>query len=78
VPQRRPQPEHEHEPVYYVDDAGDDDPVTPRGARVRHRIFGVGQIEDGTGRGPDRKLAIRFPTHGLKTIVARYVERVYD
>jgi hypothetical protein len=48
-----------------------------RGAQVRHRIFGVGKIEDGTGRGPDRKLSIRFPGHGIKTIVARYVERVY-
>ncbi len=64
------------EPTYYVDDTGDDDPVFPRGARVRHRIFGVGQIEDGSGRGPDRKLTVRFPGHGVKTIVARFVERV--
>ena len=51
-------------------------PTIPRGALVRHKIFGVGQIEDGSGRGPDRKLAVRFPGHGLKTIVARFVERV--
>ncbi len=77
-PERRPRREPDDEPVYYLDDAGTDDPVYPRGARVRHRIFGVGQIEEGTGRGPDRKLSIRFPQHGLKSIVARYVERVYE
>jgi DNA helicase II / ATP-dependent DNA helicase PcrA len=64
------------EPVYYVDDTGDDDPVFPRGARVRHKIFGVGEIQDGSGRGPDRKLTVRFPQHGVKTIIARFVERV--
>jgi DNA helicase II / ATP-dependent DNA helicase PcrA len=64
------------EPVYYVDDTGDDDPIFPRGARVRHRIFGVGEIQDGSGRGPDRKLTVRFPGHGVKTIIARFVERV--
>jgi DNA helicase-2/ATP-dependent DNA helicase PcrA len=71
-------PPPDGERVYYVDDAGDDDPVFPRGALVRHRVFGVGEIEEGSGRGPDRKLAIVFPGHGRKTIVARYVERVYS
>jgi DNA helicase-2/ATP-dependent DNA helicase PcrA len=74
----RPPPASESEPVYYLDDDGDDDPIFPRGAMVRHKVFGVGAIEEGSGRGPDRKLAIRFPGHGLKTIVARYVERVYQ
>jgi DNA helicase-2/ATP-dependent DNA helicase PcrA len=77
APRPPPAPEAADEPVYYLDDDGDDDSVFPRGALVRHRIFGVGQIEEGTGRGPDRKLAIRFPGHGIKRIVARYVERVY-
>jgi DNA helicase-2/ATP-dependent DNA helicase PcrA len=76
-PAPEPRPRVEDEPVFYLDDAGDDDPVFPRGVKVRHRIFGVGEIEDGTGRGPDRKLTIRFPGHGVKSIVARYVERVY-
>jgi len=76
----RPQPEYpsvpDDEPVYYLDEDGDDDPVFPRGALVRHKIYGVGQIQDGSGRGPDRKLSIDFPGHGRKTIVARFVERV--
>ena len=62
-------------PTYYVDDEGDEDPVFCAGARVRHKIFGVGEIRDGRGRGPDRKLTIVFPSHGTKTIVARYVEK---
>jgi DNA helicase II / ATP-dependent DNA helicase PcrA len=65
------------EPVYYVDDAPEaDDPIFPRGASVRHKIYGVGTIEDGSGKGPDRKLVVRFPTHGVKTIIARFVERI--
>jgi len=72
-----PPPAASDERVYYIEDEGDDDPVFPRGALVRHRVFGVGEIAEGSGRGPDRKLAIVFPGHGRKTIVARYVERVY-
>ncbi len=63
------------EPVYYVDDDADDSDF-PRGTLVRHRIFGVGEVQEGTGRGLDRKLSIRFPGHGLKTIVAKFVERI--
>src|SRR5262249_6632679 len=63
---RRPPAPEPDEPVYYLDDEGDDDPIFPRGAMVRHKVFGVGAIEEGTGRGPDRKLAIRFPGHGVK------------
>jgi DNA helicase-2/ATP-dependent DNA helicase PcrA len=63
-------------PVYEVEDVGGDDPQFPVGAQVRHKIFGVGQVTDGSGRGPDRKLTVRFPAHGTKTIVARFVERV--
>jgi DNA helicase-2/ATP-dependent DNA helicase PcrA len=71
-------PADDREPVYHLDDdgGGADDPMFPRGALVRHRIFGVGEVQDGSGRGPDRKLSIRFPGHGMKTIVARYVEKV--
>ncbi|MSP17191.1 MAG: hypothetical protein EXR73_11395 [Myxococcales bacterium] len=47
-----------------------------RGTRVRHRIYGVGSIEGASGAGPDGKLTIRFPAHGVKTIIARFVERV--
>ncbi len=69
-------PPPDTEAVYYLDEDGKDDPIFPRGAFVRHKIFGVGEVEDGSGRGPDRKLSIRFPGHGLKTIVARFVQRV--
>jgi DNA helicase-2/ATP-dependent DNA helicase PcrA len=72
---------YDDEPVYQLDDdldLGDDadDPMYPRGSKVRHKIFGVGEIQDGSGRGPDRKLTVVFPGHGTKTIVARYVERL--
>jgi DNA helicase-2/ATP-dependent DNA helicase PcrA len=68
-------PPQDEEKVYYLDEDGDD-PIFPRGAFVRHKIFGVGEIEEGSGRGPDRKLQVRFPGVGLKMIVARFVNRV--
>ncbi|MFH0901666.1 MAG: ATP-dependent helicase, partial [Pseudomonadota bacterium] len=53
----------------------DDDAAFPRGVLVRHKVFGIGSVEGGSGRGPDRKLEVRFPQYGVKTIVARFVQR---
>jgi DNA helicase-2/ATP-dependent DNA helicase PcrA len=77
--QRDPSERGGRESVYQLDDdlpPDADDLAFPRGAKVRHKIFGIGQVEDGSGRGPDRKLQVRFAAHGLKTIIARFVERV--
>jgi DNA helicase-2/ATP-dependent DNA helicase PcrA len=45
------------------------------GATVQHIQFGTGEVLDCRGRGRDRKLLVNFDSVGLKTILARYVER---
>jgi len=44
------------------------------GVQVRHSSFGVGKVLEARGAGKDRKLLINFPSVGLKTILARFVE----
>jgi ATP-dependent DNA helicase UvrD/PcrA len=44
------------------------------GMRVRHAQFGDGQVRAFFGRAPDVKLTIYFPSAGLKTILARYLQ----
>jgi DNA helicase II / ATP-dependent DNA helicase PcrA len=48
----------------------------PAGATVRHDSFGTGRVLESRGSGRDRKLLIDFPTVGLKTVLARFVEPV--
>jgi len=45
------------------------------GMPVRHAQFGDGRVRAFTGRNPDVKLTIYFPEVGLKTVLARFVER---
>ena len=44
------------------------------GATVHHDAFGDGQVIESRGSGKDRKLLIDFPSVGLKTVLARFVE----
>ena len=44
------------------------------GRRVRHAVFGEGRVFVDNGRGPDRKIKVDFPQHGLKLLCARFVE----
>jgi DNA helicase-2/ATP-dependent DNA helicase PcrA len=44
------------------------------GQRVRHPMFGEGEVRGVTGVGRDVKLTVYFPQIGPKTIVARFVE----
>jgi DNA helicase-2/ATP-dependent DNA helicase PcrA len=46
----------------------------PAGSTVRHDSFGTGRVLESRGSGRDRKLLIDFPTVGLKTVLARFVE----
>jgi DNA helicase-2/ATP-dependent DNA helicase PcrA len=46
------------------------------GQRVRHPMFGEGEVRGFTGSGRELKLTVYFPAIGPKTIVARFVEAV--
>ncbi|MYB51854.1 MAG: hypothetical protein F4X77_06585 [Acidobacteriia bacterium] len=41
-----------------------------RGAKVRHRRFGVGVVQQCQGQGERAKLSVYFRQHGLKTLIA--------
>jgi DNA helicase-2/ATP-dependent DNA helicase PcrA len=43
------------------------------GRRVRHSQFGVGEVRATSGDGAHRRLVVRFPGIGEKTIVARFL-----
>ncbi len=45
------------------------------GDEVVHASFGTGRVVESRGSGHDRKLLVEFPERGLKTIMARFVER---
>jgi DNA helicase-2/ATP-dependent DNA helicase PcrA len=44
------------------------------GQKVRHSMFGEGEVRGFTGSGRDLKLTVYFPSFGPKTILARFVE----
>lgn len=44
------------------------------GARVRHAKWGIGQLMTSEGSGDRRKIKVAFPSVGLKTLNARFVE----
>ncbi|HTE54363.1 MAG TPA: UvrD-helicase domain-containing protein [Kofleriaceae bacterium] len=46
----------------------------PAGSAVRHDAFGTGRVLESRGSGRDLKLLIDFPTVGLKTVLARFVQ----
>jgi DNA helicase-2/ATP-dependent DNA helicase PcrA len=45
------------------------------GAKLRHPSFGVGEVRAWQGAGADMKVTMRFPTVGVKTILARFLAR---
>ncbi|MBI5525982.1 MAG: UvrD-helicase domain-containing protein [Deltaproteobacteria bacterium] len=47
-------------------------PKSPR--RVRHEIFGVGEVREIDGEGEQMKLLVYFPRAGKKKVLARFVE----
>ena len=61
---------------YDGDAAGYDDAEAPfhLGQRVRHPMFGEGEVRGFTGSGRDLKLTVFFKAIGPKTIIARFVE----
>jgi DNA helicase-2/ATP-dependent DNA helicase PcrA len=45
------------------------------GAKMRHPQFGVGEVRGWQSSGADLKVTMRFPTAGIKTILARFLTR---
>ena len=45
------------------------------GDKLRHAQFGVGEVRGWQAAGADMKVTMRFPTAGVKTILARFLSR---
>src|SRR6185369_9426545 len=45
------------------------------GDKLRHAQFGVGEVRGWQSAGADMKVTMRFPTAGVKTILARFLTR---
>ena len=65
---RSAEPDREEVPVRRVEGGG-----FQVGDRVLHNSFGVGVVEGVSGEGARAHLNIRFPTEGVRTVVARFV-----
>jgi DNA helicase-2/ATP-dependent DNA helicase PcrA len=65
---RAAEPERDETPVRRVEANG-----FQVGDRVLHNSFGVGVVEGVSGEGARAHLNIRFPTEGIRTVVARFV-----
>jgi DNA helicase-2/ATP-dependent DNA helicase PcrA len=64
--------------VHYDEDAapeGNEGLGLRIGARLRHPQFGVGEVRGWQSSGADLKVTMRFPTAGIKTILARFLTR---
>jgi DNA helicase-2/ATP-dependent DNA helicase PcrA len=59
--------------VHYDDPS--DDIGLRIGAKLRHPQFGVGEVRGWQGAGADLKVTMRFPTVGVKTILARFLKK---
>jgi DNA helicase-2/ATP-dependent DNA helicase PcrA len=60
--------------VEYDDDGGGTSGLLV-GAKLRHPSFGVGEVRAWQGAGADMKVTMRFPTVGVKTILARFLSK---
>jgi len=45
------------------------------GAKLRHPSFGVGEVRAWQGAGADLKVTMKFPSAGVKTILARFLSK---
>ena len=68
-PDTSPQIDHSFDQSVHYDDV--DRPLI--GLRVRHNQFGDGQVVASEGQGPNAKLTVRFPSVGLKRVIARFL-----
>jgi DNA helicase-2/ATP-dependent DNA helicase PcrA len=64
--------------VHYDEDAsppGGDELGLRVGAKLSHPKFGVGEVRGWQSAGADLKVTMRFPTAGVKTILARFLRK---
>jgi DNA helicase-2/ATP-dependent DNA helicase PcrA len=61
--------------VHYDDDAGGDELGLRVGAKLSHPRFGVGEVRAWQSSGEGMKVTLRFPTAGVKTILARFLRK---
>jgi DNA helicase-2/ATP-dependent DNA helicase PcrA len=61
--------------VHYDEPAGGDGMSLQVGAKLRHPSFGIGEVRGWQGSGADLKVTVRFPSVGVKTILARFLSR---
>jgi DNA helicase-2/ATP-dependent DNA helicase PcrA len=69
--------EHDDVPTFSLDDGVGSrsvDDGLASGATVEHQSFGTGRVVEARGSGDGKKLLIDFPSVGLKTVLARYVQ----
>jgi DNA helicase-2/ATP-dependent DNA helicase PcrA len=57
---------------YTYNQEGADEIVIQRGMRVRHPVFGLGNVIAVIGNGLDQKLRIQFDRAGVKTVMLRF------
>ena len=43
-----------------------------KGDKVRHKIWGIGEVLEVIGEGPNMQMKIQFPTKGVRQVVVKY------
>jgi DNA helicase-2/ATP-dependent DNA helicase PcrA len=56
-------------------EAGDEPSGLQVGMRLKHSQFGVGEVRGWQSAGADLKVTMKFPTVGVKTILARFLKK---
>jgi DNA helicase-2/ATP-dependent DNA helicase PcrA len=71
----RPAPPGEITVHYDGEATGDEDGGLRVGAKLVHPQFGLGEVRAWQSAGADMKVTMRFPTVGVKTILARFLRK---
>ncbi|MDH4016933.1 MAG: UvrD-helicase domain-containing protein [Actinomycetota bacterium] len=72
VRQAEPAPVRDGYDYSYSQDMGGEEGGVAKGTRVRHPVFGLGEVLAVMGDGLNQKLKIKFERAGVKTVMVRY------